>query len=238
MTRDGKRGLSWTADSPHALVGGRSRRSGQHPRLYPTRQRLTLPDRAGVNTGRFGSAPPSSGWSPCPCWVFWCFCSSCSSRFPLHCVPPRVSRGRYLAILLSLAAALTSPRSPRSRGQPAWPWIALAFASNVIAEGIYGFLVVVCHQNQPFPSAADAFYLVFYRHRAAAPAHRGRGERRLLVGELLRYGRACGPTRRWSGGPPHAAIKGERRSRRVPRVRCPVSGPGIPWLQPGREVNP
>jgi signal transduction histidine kinase len=44
----------------------------------------------------------------------------------------------------------------------AWIWLSLAFFSNAIAEAIYGFLLVFLHENNPFPSPADFFYLAFY----------------------------------------------------------------------------
>jgi hypothetical protein len=53
-------------------------------------------------------------------------------------------------------------RSPRGRVRQAWVWIAVAFACNLIAELIYGYLVIVQHQADPFPTLADAFYLLFY----------------------------------------------------------------------------
>src|SRR5262249_30628431 len=67
--------------------------------------------------------------------------------------------GQLLGYLVAMGCcAYVAARSPRGRGQFAWLWIALAFASNVVAEGIYGFIVLVLHQPAPFPSLADAFY--------------------------------------------------------------------------------
>lgn len=44
----------------------------------------------------------------------------------------------------------------------AWAFIAGAFLTNVVAELIYAYLALVLGQADPFPSIADAFYLLFY----------------------------------------------------------------------------
>jgi hypothetical protein len=71
--------------------------------------------------------------------------------------------GQFTGYLFATGCCLfVALRAPAGRGRQAWLWIALAFGSNTLAEGIYGDLVLVQQLRHPFPSAADPFYLLFY----------------------------------------------------------------------------
>jgi hypothetical protein len=71
--------------------------------------------------------------------------------------------GQILAYLVTaLCCAWVSVNSPTARVGWAWGGIALACMSNAFGEMIFGYLVVLQHQENPFPSLADVFYLLFY----------------------------------------------------------------------------
>ncbi len=100
---------------------------------------------------------------------------------------PAASEGGQLAgyLVATICCAVGVVRSPAGRIRGAWAWIGVAFASNAIAEGIYGYLVLVRHQPNPFPSLADLFYLLFYPLMAIGvsqlPAAPASGVQRLML---------------------------------------------------------
>jgi diguanylate cyclase (GGDEF)-like protein len=63
------------------------------------------------------------------------------------------------AIGIALALAVVG-REPRRQARLAWSLVAVAFASNLIGNLVYGAYDQA--GQQPFPSIADAFYLGFY----------------------------------------------------------------------------
>ncbi len=89
-------------------------------------------------------------------------------------------------LLATSATAFVSLRSPRGQVRRAWMFIALALTFNLIAEAIYGYYVLVLHQEAPTPSWADPFYLLFYPFMAIGasllPAAPISGAQRLKLG--------------------------------------------------------
>jgi hypothetical protein len=82
---------------------------------------------------------------------------------PAELRPPVSEGGQFSGyVVATICCAVAVARSPVGRIRGAWAWIAVAFASNAVAEGIYGYLVLMRHQANPFPSLADLFYLLFY----------------------------------------------------------------------------
>lgn len=64
----------------------------------------------------------------------------------------------FATLCFGWVALLSGPKRLRW----AWAFIAGAFLTNVVAEVIYAYLSLVLGQANPFPSIADAFYLLFY----------------------------------------------------------------------------
>lgn len=71
--------------------------------------------------------------------------------------------GQVVCYLFAMASCLwVSFHMPRSQVRWAWRCIGLACACNAVGESIYGYLVVVGNDPNPFPSLADIFYLLFF----------------------------------------------------------------------------
>jgi len=65
----------------------------------------------------------------------------------------------FAAFTLGMYLASSKVYDPRLRR--GWFFLALAFLSNGIGEGLWGLFTVVLH-IEPFPSAADIFFLLYY----------------------------------------------------------------------------
>lgn len=65
-------------------------------------------------------------------------------------------------LVATLCFGLAALFAGQTRLRWAWACIAAAFFTNVVAEVIYAYLALAQGQVNPFPSIADAFYLLFY----------------------------------------------------------------------------
>ena len=65
-------------------------------------------------------------------------------------------------ILATLLCARAAKTAPSVLLRHAWIWIALAWTCSAIAETIAAYYVLVEHNPNPFPTVADAFYLLYY----------------------------------------------------------------------------
>jgi diguanylate cyclase (GGDEF)-like protein/PAS domain S-box-containing protein len=139
--------------------------------VAPVDERLTVPAGRGIKTPStslqgFVPAPPTKTRSPTVASVFpWAFAYlivAAGLTF-LYYLFPAYHSPLWTALGLSaVAATVAGVRRNRPRQPLAWYLLAAAELTFIAGDTSYNVLTQIMHQDNPFPSVADLFYLLTY----------------------------------------------------------------------------